>query len=329
MFPGCSPRFGPHVFLGFDGRCSGGRCRHGAALQSLDDVVARINGQPITLRRFLPPLLESHGSQLLERIALLEFIKQDTAKEGIAIAPADIAQREMTLDAMMQGSKAEEKTQENIEAAQAKGDKELAQRIRAAAQVEREQFLEQFLVERNVSATDFNITIEINTHLRKKAERLIEGYVTEERIRTAFGFQYGETVRTKYIKLPNMQQVTVAKRRLDAGDKFEDVARDMSSDRESGALGGETPAFSRADPRLPESLKDAAFSLKPNEVSDPITLGTSLVLIKLYEKIPPKVVKYESVREAIRKQLYDAKVGAMMNELRRCLHKADGAGAED
>ena len=64
---------------------------------------------------------------------------------------------------------------------------------------------------------------------------------------------------------------------------------------------GQLPAFSRQTPGLPENFKEVAFGLKVGQVSDIVEANGAYHLIKLEDRIPPKVVKFEQQREVVRK----------------------------
>jgi parvulin-like peptidyl-prolyl isomerase len=287
---------------------------------TMDEVVATVKDKPLTMRQLVQPLVEAHGLVMLMNLVRLEVARQWAVQWKFTVGPEDIAkQRQLTLDAMFKDNKPDQQNQEKLADALARGDKDQADKIRAAINFDREEFLNRLLEEQHLSRVDYEMIVQINAYLRKRAEQMIQNTITEDNVRAAFGQLYGEHARVKYIELLNMEQVTIAKRRLDAGDKFEDVARDMSLQRQSGALGGEAPLFTRSEPSLPENFKEVAFALKPGEVSDPVSLGTHFVLIKLIEKVAPKAIKYEAVKASVRENLYNNLLGATMNDLRRQL----------
>lgn len=327
MVGGCAQGVGPRPVLSGTNHVSASitTVHAGATLTpapnkpvTLDDVVATVNGRPLTMRQLVPPLIEAHGLVMLMNLVRLETVKQWAARDRITINADDIAkQRQITLDAMFKDSKPDQQNQEKLQDALAKGQTEEAAKIQQAINFDREEFLNRLLEEQHLSRTDFELILQINAYLRKEAEPKIKDRITEENIRAAFGQLFGETARARYVELLNMEQVNIAKRRLDSGEKFEDVARDMSVNRISAANGGEMPPFSRAATNLPENFKEVTFALKPGEVSDPISLGPHFVLVKLIEKVPPKAVKFETVKESVRAKLYESLLTATMNDLRR------------
>lgn len=298
--------------------------RAGKSSVELDQVVAMIGKEPLTLRAFIAPLIEAHGLPMLLNLARLELVKQDAAssKPKVIVSEQDFAEeRQTTLDKMFADSKPEQVLKEQLERAIQHKDNAAADRLRAEIASQRDEFLDQFLEKQHISRVEFGIVVQLNTYLRKIAEPQIEKRITPEDLRSAFNQLYGEKAHVHYIELPNLEEVNKAKRRLAAGDAFDDVARDMSLNRDSARIGGDMPAFTRAQADLPEGFKDVAFTLQPGQVSDPVAVGPSFLLLKMIERIPPdpKVVRFEDQREAVRAILSDKLLTASVRQLRESL----------
>ena len=76
------------------------------------------------------------------------------------------------------------------------------------------------------------------------------------------------------------------------------------------------PAFSRQQLNLPEAFKEVAFGLVPGEVSSPVQADGSFHLVKLLERQPPGAVKFEDVRDDVRRQVELGAVRSIMNQKR-------------
>lgn len=286
----------------------------------MDQIVATVNKEPLTMEQFVKPLIEAHGLTMLLNLARLDIVKQQASKEKITVTPQDVAdERKNTLDKMFADAPAEQPLREKLEKAVADHDAATAQRMRDEIATQREEFLAQYRDEKHISQTEFDMALEINTYLRKIAEPQIAGKITDEDIKNAFGQLYGEQARVRYIELTSMAEVREAQRRLAAGDRFEDVARDMSHNRVSAAAGGEMPPFTRATPSLPKPFLEVVFGLKKEQVSEPIMVGDSFLIVKLEDMLPPKAVKFDDVKESVRKTIYDQALTSVVRELKSSL----------
>ncbi len=289
------------------------------SLAGMDEAVVSVNGQPLTMRQLVGPLIEAHGLTVLLNLVELQLAKEDAAKAKIVVTAKDFEdEREATLEKLCKSSD-ESKFLDAIDKAMAKKDFREANEQRKLLRADREAFLTQFLDNQHIDRVEFDIVLQINTYLRKIAEPQIADRITDAALHRAFGQMYGEKLRVLYIELNNMEEVGQAKRRLAAGDKFEDVARDMSHNRQSGALGGALPAFSRETLGLPDVFKQVAFDLKDGQVSDVVQYGTTYLLIKRIELIPPRAVKFETEKPIVFKTLYASLMDTVLKKLKQDL----------
>jgi peptidyl-prolyl cis-trans isomerase C len=100
-------------------------------------------------------------------------------------------------------------------------------------------------------------------------------------------------------------------KRVQKGEDFAILAKDFSQDA-SAAQGGDLGIIPRG--RMPKALDDAAFSLKPGEVSGVVETEMGFHLIKVQEKKPEKVIPFKDAEEKIRQHLADQKVKQRVDE---------------
>lgn len=259
------------------------------ATQPTSRVIARVNGQPITQDELDKPLIEGYGLNVLLNLVQLDLVKQQANRESITVTPADIAaEKQMTVQKMFGGD----------------------------GGADSDSLLDQFLTQQHISRPEFDLVIETNAYLRKLAQPLVSKTISEKDLKLAFGAMYGETVKVRDITLSNLREVAEAKRRLASGETFQQVAREMSRDPNTAPLGGELPPFSRQSMAVPQVIRDVAFTLAPGQVSDAIDAGPAYHLLQMEERIAPKAVKFDDVKEAVRTALMDQRVQLMMQELR-------------
>lgn len=262
-----------------------------------DPMIAHVEGVTITLQQLQQPLMEAYGLNLLLRLVQLDLVKADAAKAQVAVTDADIQrEQQISLDTLFKDAPPDQ---------------------------DRQKLLDQFLAQQHLSQYEFDLTMRANAYLRKIAEPMLKGKITDENLHEAFGVVYGETVQIRHIQCANMQEIAEAQRRLAAGEPFEQVARELSRNERTAPLGGEVAAFSR-EQDLPQAFKDTAFALKEGQVSDPVYADGAYHLIKLEKRFPPKAVKFEDVKESLRAQLYDRLLQVAINNLRNNLRQRIG-----
>ena len=259
----------------------------------VEEPVAILNGKPIARDLLVKPLVEAYGLNLLLQIIQLELAKQDAAKAGISVTAADI-QRERTT--MLKGF------------------------FPDAEPSDYDQLLVQLLKQQSITPPQWQILLQTNAHLRKMAEPLCAGKITEDNIKQAFDLQYGGLVKIRDIQLSNIAEAQEVKRRLAAGEKFEDVAKALSKDARTAPLGGEWPAFSIKSTAISDIIKQQAFLLKVGEVSDALNTEGVFHVIKVDERIAPTVAKLDAAtRTYLQNSLMDGFVQDTMKRLRNQL----------
>ena len=271
-------------------------CAHPVAAQPApttmpnDQVVARVDDIAITVGQLQRPLFEGYGLNVLLNVVQLELAKQVAANAKVVVTEADVnRERDMTLEKM----------------------------FKDAPKQDYDNLFEQFLTQQRSSRAEFDVVMGVNAHLRKVAEPMLAGKISDENLKEAFNVMYGERVQVRHIQASNLQEIQEARRRVDAGEPFAAVAREISRNQRSAALGGLLPEFSRATTDLPQSLKDAAFALKPGELSDPVEAKGAYHLLKLENRIAPKAVKFEDVKDGIREELHERAVQETVKQLRQ------------
>jgi peptidyl-prolyl cis-trans isomerase C len=107
-------------------------------------------------------------------------------------------------------------------------------------------------------------------------------------------------------------------KRVQKGENFAVLAKEFSQSA-SAAQGGDLGVIPRG--RMPKAFDDAAFSMKPGEVSGIVEIDLGFQLIKVQEKTPEKVVPFKDVEERIQQHLKDQKVKQRVDEYLKELKK--------
>lgn len=261
-----------------------------------DSVIATVNGLPMLRSQLIDPLISAYGLPMLLNLGQLTLAKELVTKAGLTVTPADV---------------------------RAEHDRSLAKIFADAPKADYPALFKQLLQSRHISQVEFDTVIETDAYLRAFAAPKMPGKITDADIRSAFGQLYGENRKIRDIELSNLAEIGEAQRRLAAGDSFEQVARAMSIDPQTARLGGELPEFASASPNVPLAIKKLAFSLPVGKVSDAISTGGAYHLIVVIKIIPPRVIKYDDVKESVRTMLegewMQLSINSLRNELKNIL----------
>jgi peptidyl-prolyl cis-trans isomerase C len=102
-----------------------------------------------------------------------------------------------------------------------------------------------------------------------------------------------------------MEKIKKIQKELKGGQDFAKLAKKYSEDKGSSANGGDLGYFARG--QMVKPFEDAAFGLKPNEVSDIVETRFGYHLIKVYGKKPGKILAYDEIKDLLIKRLRQEK----------------------
>ena len=106
--------------------------------------------------------------------------------------------------------------------------------------------------------------------------------------------------------------------RARAGEDFAALVAEFSEDFATKDSGGDTGLFHRGE--MTPAFEEAAFALEPGEISDPVETGYGVHILKLEERLEPRLVPLDEVREQlrdhVREEKMEAAVRARIDELR-------------
>jgi parvulin-like peptidyl-prolyl isomerase len=263
------------------------------------DAVAIINGQPLSKTKLVDVLIESHGLSVLQQLILADLARQHAARLGLRITAADVdrefddALDRIARESGMAGNLA---TRDN--------------KLKA---------LNSVLESRGVSMAEFMIGMERNACLRRVVEK--ELVITDDTLREEFARTYSERVVVRHIQLPvgATGELNAVQAELARGADFADVARRLSRNVETAARGGELAPFTFDDASIPAALREAAFSMRPDEISPAIRTDEWLHILKFERRIPTENVRFEDVRSDVETRLRNREIPERMNRLAQSL----------
>jgi parvulin-like peptidyl-prolyl isomerase len=104
----------------------------------------------------------------------------------------------------------------------------------------------------------------------------------------------------------------VRKRIVDGKEDFAKVAKEVSDDKHSGEEGGELGTFGHG--MMVPQFEQAAFALKPGEISQPVKTQFGYHLIEVEEKTKQP---FDQVKDELKQKLGPEKVDQLVNDLKK------------
>jgi peptidyl-prolyl cis-trans isomerase C len=111
---------------------------------------------------------------------------------------------------------------------------------------------------------------------------------------------------------------------LKKGEKFKTLAEQYSEDEASAKKGGDLGYIPKG--RMAKTFEEAAFSMKPGEISEAVRTSLGYHIIMLEDHREEQEKKFEEVKEAIKKQLQDERERSTVIEFIK--NASDNAGLE-
>jgi parvulin-like peptidyl-prolyl isomerase len=148
-----------------------------------------------------------------------------------------------------------------------------------------------------VTEQDFEALLTQNTDLISQVSGLspervreflrdrIRANLLQDRVMEALDIQVDDTkvmVHAAHILVDTEEEAQAALARIEAGESFEEVAADVSTDTTTAYRGGDLGWFGPG--AMVEPFDNAAFALEPGEISEPIQTDFGWHLIKVYDR---------------------------------------------
>jgi parvulin-like peptidyl-prolyl isomerase len=131
--------------------------------------------------------------------------------------------------------------------------------------------------------------------------------LTPEAVDAALDATHGARRVCRILTVADLKTCAEARRRIDAGQPFGEVAAMMSTDP-SSSRGGLVNPVSRLDPTWPSAFRQAVWALQIGGTSAPVLVGDAYVLVKVESETPanapadPAAARRAAEREVRRNQ---------------------------
>ncbi len=241
------------------------------------EVVAKINDVEITRDEFYDYLIQQNGPEVLEALILEKMVMMEVEANDVEITEEAI-QEELTEMKNSYG-----------------GD----------------EAFEEALVYYGFTEESVMNNIRLNLGI----EALMEPYIdiTEDEVLQYFisnkeEFDTTEQVNASHILVDTEEEAMDIKQQLDEGGDFAELAAEYSKDPSNAGQGGALGFFGRGQMVAP--FEEAAFSMEPGEISEPVQTDFGYHIIRVEEKTEGQEAKLEDVSDEIREILKEEKMNS-------------------
>ena len=265
-----------------------------ARSKQMPGVAALVNGQKIALRDLAEECIKRHGTDVLEGTINRKLIEQACKKRGITVAEQDL----------------------DAEIAQAAA-MSVAHKKDGSPDVEA--YLKLVVEEQKITVPIFRRdAVWPSVALKKLVSGSVE--VTKEDIQRGFEANYGPRVRCRAIVMNDHRRANEvwekARGNLTA-EFFGQLAKQYSIDATSGSMGGQIPPIKKWGGQ--RELEDAAFKLRPGELSGILVLEGKYVMLLCEGYTEPVQVSMEEVHQELCNDIHEKKMRIAMGKYFRNL----------
>ncbi|WP_226669526.1 peptidylprolyl isomerase [Metabacillus litoralis] len=239
------------------------------------ELVAKIGDNSVTKDDLYTFFVEQNGEAAVDSMITKNLIEQEVEKENITVTQKEV-------------------------------DTEVNEII---ASYGGEETFNQTLATSGLTIEDVKGDIKTNLQIEKLLKSRIE--ITDEEIKTYFdenkqSFAKTKQVKASHILVEDEETAKEIKGKLDNGEDFAELAKEYSTDTSSAEAGGDLGFFGEGS-MVPE-FEEAAFSMKVDELSDPVKSEYGYHLIKVTDVQKAEEATIENSKEEIQSILFDEKL---------------------
>ncbi|BCG56638.1 peptidylprolyl isomerase [Paenibacillus sp. URB8-2] len=235
--------------------------------------IANVAGQSITQRQWQDELQKRHGDEVLLVMLNRIAVGAEAKKLGISISDQEV-DRELKTAASGYGSEEQYYAQMESELGMSKEEvrEETAYRLRLQA-----------VATAGIVINDG----EIDEYLQQNPDR----------------FRPVKEIGLSIIKVSSYMEAERALDRLEAGEDFADLAKEISIDEDSRLHGGRVGMVEEDDPFWPQELLKTAAGLNPGDVAGPFQIEGGYAVIQTDKVTVPQMPDDREIRDQVRKEL--------------------------
>lgn len=107
-------------------------------------------------------------------------------------------------------------------------------------------------------------------------------------------------IRLSQIVVKNEEEAKKVYEKIDKGEDFGNIAKELSKDEKTKASGGDIGFFKKG--QLSPQIENVAFNLKKGQISMPLNLNGNLYIFKVTD-VKGTAVEFEQIKEQLTEQL--------------------------
>ncbi|OMF21319.1 hypothetical protein BK132_33470 [Paenibacillus sp. FSL H8-0259] len=235
--------------------------------------IAAAGGQPVTDREWIDELKKKHGDEVLLGMLNHIVVGKEAKALGISVTDEEIEQE---LKRGMSGYGSEEQYYDQMQSELGLSRQELHEETAYR------------LTLQAVATTGITVSeTEIDDYLAQNAER----------------FTPRKQMQLSMIKQATYNGANQVMDRLEQGEDFAGLAREVSTDEESRQHGGNIGTVEENDPFWPEELLKTAAGLEAGDIAGPLQVEGGYAVIRLEKLIDPGKPDQDELRGLIRQEL--------------------------
>jgi parvulin-like peptidyl-prolyl isomerase len=291
-----------------------------AAAETIERIVAKVNGQIITLSA-----LEAEVQMTVERLGPAPTAEED--EKRTKELRSQILER--LIDNMLVLQVAEERglrvparffeewKKKIMEEMKIDSDQEFVRQVELQGQTMEglKKGFEEGLLLQEVRRMEVDSKVSVSEpEIQDRYRQHIAEYTEPARVRI-------REIVVKFDATNEVDQGNKTRRLLQEiqqGADFAEMAR-MHSESSSREAGGDLGFFNKGE--LTEQLDQTAFALEPGQVSGVVRLDTAFYILKVEEKVPEKVKTLDEVRKEVADAIFEEKLSAQMDRYVRGLRE--------
>ncbi len=232
-----------------------------------NEPLAEIGNEEILYQDWMSQLIDQYGEQVITNMVDKEVVFQLAAEEDVEIQPK-IIQRELSRMMIMQDLLPSEEHEEKID----KWTEQIKFR-----------YFSQHLLTKNMEIPETEIEDYYNNYQRQ--------------------YQFDDMVQLSHILVSNQQEAEYVIAKLEEGESFSEVARELSTDSETADQGGYLGFYSETSSFIPAVYYEEATSIDEGTYSDPLLIDNNYAIIFQHQHLPAIQLSYEEAYQEVKQDL--------------------------